>query len=177
MDNFIPIDRSTFRVNPDAGLTSKMVNGLRSFTVVEREGGTVARWKSTGPILERPLGDRISVSGDFVCWEWWSSESASPPPSSTVNRTFISSNSGISITHHQESYLVTWAIPSPAYLFGYQDVDVACPNGHQHKFSELEDSADDGLYQADVCPTCGQAVEGIRYETAESAAAEMGMAK
>ncbi len=173
--NFVPIDRGTFRRNPDAGATSKVVPGLRSYRVAERLPGSATDWRSIGSVVDSVDGDVRTVAGQFRLLEW---SGRNLPPSradDVVDRTFRSDTPGVRITPHQDYQRFEWAIPSPPFLFKYVDAVVTCPKGHAHKLSELDDYEDDDVYKTNLCPTCGEAVEGIEWEKPADVARVLGV--
>ena len=166
--NFVPIDRSTFRRNPDAGLTSKVVPIFEpTYTVTERSESGPAVWESAGPMSVSVERDVATVSGNFVC--------RSAAPHSPTVKTFRTDDPNIHITRHQETQRISWAMPAPPYLFEYVDALVVCPEGHGHHLSKLTDYEDDDRYATNLCPTCGERVEGIERERAEDVARELGL--
>lgn len=171
--NFIPIDRATFRPNSDAGLTSKMVPGLRSYRIVEANRTSAAEWENVGPIAESVDAGVFVITGGFVCVAWENL----PLELGLVARTFRSDTPGVRIEPNDHCRLASWGTPAPAYLFQYQDAIVTCPNGHRHRMSELDDYEDDDTWATDLCPTCGDAVEGIERERPEDVAVELGIKK
>lgn len=173
MRNFIPIDRSTFRRNPDAGSITQAIPLDTQLSVVEMSTHGRTEWRNSGRVNVDLSGQSIVYTGEFMPVRF--EGTGMPPAPVTVSRTFSGDMMGVLIKPEFNYKIVKLSQPSPNYLYAHEDTTVTCPEGHQHKVSELDDYEDDDVWVTNLCPTCGERVEGIERENPEVVAAELGI--